>query len=101
MSNTATASMVVPIAMAVLDELYPKPELSGKRRRASMFKERSEVDFELLVAKAKAQRNRLARLQKANNETMTDSTTVHMNPAPAEECREETKFLTNLDFLNE
>jgi hypothetical protein len=62
MSNTATAAMVCPIAMAVLEELFPKLDETPqgfRKRRASIFKERSEVDFEAFVAKVKAKRARI------------------------------------------
>jgi di/tricarboxylate transporter len=96
MSNTATASMVVPISMAVLEELYPKPEQSGTRRRASMFKERSEVDFEALVAKAKAHRSKQQQQkQQEQQQQHNGHMKVRMDPEPSES----TKFIgKNIDF---
>jgi len=92
-NNTATTSMVVPIAMAVLDELYPKVEktIVGRRRRASVFKDRSEVDFQQLVANASKNRNKLTN---GDEEKCLDRI-AQVEP------KEDTKFLTNLDYLNE
>jgi len=92
-NNTATTSMVVPIAMAVLDELYPKVEktILGRRRRASVFKDRSEVDFQQLVANASKNINKLTN---GDEEKCLDRITQV-------EPKEDTKFLTNLDYLNE
>ncbi|OXA59851.1 Sodium-dependent low-affinity dicarboxylate transporter 1 [Folsomia candida] len=66
LSNTATAAMVCPISMAVLEELFPKPDETPhgfRKRRASIFKERSEVDFEAFVDKIKKKRAQLKHQQ--------------------------------------
>jgi len=101
MSNTATASMVVPIAMAVLDELYPKPEQSSKpTRKQSMFKQRSEVDFELLVANSKERRNRRVGVTQRPPVVQIHldlSNSTSSNKQPADETK---KLVTTVDNLN-
>ncbi|ODM98494.1 Solute carrier family 13 member 3, partial [Orchesella cincta] len=52
-NNTATAAMVIPITIAVLDEIYPPREQqsSTRKRRPSVFREKSDADLPFLAVK--------------------------------------------------
>ncbi|CAL8118537.1 unnamed protein product [Orchesella dallaii] len=51
-NNTATAAMVIPITIAVLEEIYPpREQQTTRRRRPSVFREKSDADLPFLAVK--------------------------------------------------
>lgn len=95
MTNTACASMVCPIAMAIIEELFPKPgppiPPPGQRamkRRDSIFKEKSDTEFEAFVEQKDKRRASLVKMGKSADSAKAKGLLKQMSIVEVDESKD-------------